>query len=371
MGYSERKQLYKTFEEKRQRPLITYVTSIRDNMTAQMSRDTIPLIIEQINKVPQDKKEIDFLIISNGGDPITALRIINILRERFDKISVIVPYVAYSAATILALGADEILMHPYSNLGPVDPQMSILRPNVFGQREQVQFSSEDIRNYVEFIRSDVGITDQAQLITAFNSLATDVGPINIGSSKRNQQLSVSLSTKMLETHLKDKTKASSIAQALNISYYHHGYAVGRKEANEIGLNVKSPEKELEDIMWAIWLDFCDEMKCNQSFDPISEVMNNPNAKKLLSQIPVVVLPANIPTNLRDTITEQLVSQNAQIMQQSPIELALPVAAVESFQMAYLFIHKLNVVYWRDANMALSVNCTGYSGGWEIVPVKGG
>jgi len=371
MGYTERKELYKSFEEIRQKPLITYVTSIRDNMSAQMARDAIPPIIEQINKVPKEKKEVDFLIISNGGDPITALRIITILRERFGKISVVLPYVAYSAATILALGADEILMHPYSNLGPVDPQMLIQKPNAFGQREQVQFSSEDIRNYIEFIRSDVGITDQAQLITAFNSLAADVGPINIGSSKRNQQLSLSLSTKMLETHLKDdKTKASSIAQALNISYYHHGYAVGRKEAKEIGLNVIFPEKELEDIMWSIWIDFCVEMKCNQAFDPISEVMNDPKAKQILSQIPVVVLPANTPAHLGDNIIGQIALQNSKTVQQPSIELSLPIAVIESPQMAYVYNNQLNVVYWRDAQMALSFNCTAYSNGWEITQNAG-
>ena len=230
MGYSKRKELYQAHENIRRKPLITYVTSMRQNVTSQMASDAMTTIIEQINQIPQDKNEIDFLIISNGGDPIVALRIITILRERFKHISVIVPYAAFSAATILALGADEIVMHPYSNLGPVDPQLSFIKSNEFGHPEQLQFSSEDIRNYIDFIRTDVGITDQAQLIVAFNSLATDVGPIPIGLSKRSQQLSLSLSTKMLEAHLDDKSKAASIAKVLNTSFYHHGYAVGRKEA---------------------------------------------------------------------------------------------------------------------------------------------
>ena len=182
MSYQTRLELYKRFENTRNKPLITYVTSIRANVPSQMSSDAIPQIIEQVNAIPREHRNIDFLIISNGGDPIAAQRIISILRERFEHISVILPYVAYSAATILALGADEIVMHPYSNLGPVDPQMSITKPNDRGQQSQFQFSSEDIRNYIEFIRSDVGITDQAQMITAFNTLASEVGAIPIGST---------------------------------------------------------------------------------------------------------------------------------------------------------------------------------------------
>ena len=92
--------------------MIAYVTSIRPNLSCSMASDAVPFIINQINAIPSDKNEIDFLIISNGGDPITAQRIISILRERFEKIAVVVPYVALSAATVLSFGADEIVMHP-------------------------------------------------------------------------------------------------------------------------------------------------------------------------------------------------------------------------------------------------------------------
>jgi len=342
MGYQKRREYYQAHEKKRQKPLIAYVTTIRPNMPSQMSVDAITPIIEQMNRVPKDRDEIDFLIISNGGDPIAALRIITMLRERFRKISVIVPYVAFSAATILALGADEIVMHPYSNLGPIDPQMSILKPDEKGHSAPMQFSSEDIRNYIEFVRSDVGITDEAQLTSAFNALSSEVGPIRIGSAKRNQQLSMSLSKRMLETHMDDKDKAEEIAKILNTSFYHHGYAVGRKEAKEIGLNIVFPDRELENIIWSIWLDFSNEMKCDQPFDPISEIMGDEAARQTLSMIP---------------------PHGAQFMPQ-PVELVRPLAAIESIQRAYVFNNLLNIVYWRDPNMALAYNMTIYTKGWE-------
>lgn len=368
MGYSKRKGLYQAHEKKRKRPLIVYVTSIRQNMPSQMATDAIPTIIEQINQIPQDKKEVDFLIISNGGDPIMSLRTISILRERFNRVSVIVPFVAFSAATILALGADEIVMHPYSNLGPLDPQLSIVKPNAQGQPAQIQFSSEDIRSYIEFIRSDVGISDPEQLIAAFNSLAAEVGPVRIGTSKRSQLLSMSLSTKMLETHLGDKEKAEEIAKALNMSYFHHGYAVGRREAKDMGLNVILPEKELEDIMWSIWQDFSNEMKCNQPFDPISEVMSNPAAKQAMTQLPVVSMPMNTPPPIAQNMLAQLSKQHAQVTQQSPIEFSQPMAAIESLHRSYAFNNRFTVVYWREPNMALSYNVTAHSKGWELASV---
>ena len=79
---SNRKKLYEKLEHLRNNPLITYVTSIRAGVNAQMGGDSISEIIKQINLIPYDKKEIDFLIISNGGDPICSLRIINVLRKK-------------------------------------------------------------------------------------------------------------------------------------------------------------------------------------------------------------------------------------------------------------------------------------------------
>ena len=132
MSYTERKKLFEEFSAIRKHPMITYVTSIRPNLSVNMSSDSLPEIINIVNLIPEEVKAIDFMIISNGGDPITSLRIISILRERFEHITVIVPYVAYSAATILALGADDIMMHPFSNLGPVDPQLTIAKTNMMG-----------------------------------------------------------------------------------------------------------------------------------------------------------------------------------------------------------------------------------------------
>ena len=231
MSYNTRKEIFRKIIETRGRELITYVTSIRPNMSCNMAGDSIDSVIEQLERIPENTKEIDFMIISNGGDPIASLRIMSLLRERFDKIGVLLPYVAYSAATILALGADEIVMHPYSNLGPVDPQLTVSHSNENGIRENMKFSSEDLRNYVEFIKSDVGITDQQHLVSAVQPLLKDVGTLPIGTAKRSQQLSITLSEKMLGWHFDDSAKAKAIAKALNSSYYHHGYAVGRKKPN--------------------------------------------------------------------------------------------------------------------------------------------
>ena len=100
MSYQERKQLFEKVEQLRERPLITYVTSLRPGMNGLMAGDAIRPFIDQLELLSQEQRSIDVLVISNGGDPITALRIMGLLRERFDKIAVLLPYVGASASLL-------------------------------------------------------------------------------------------------------------------------------------------------------------------------------------------------------------------------------------------------------------------------------
>lgn len=268
MSYSTRKELYKKLENLRERPLITYVTSIRPGCSGQMGQDVLPLIIKQINSI-KNNKSIDLLIISNGGDPIVSWRIISLLREKFSDISVLIPYTAFSAATLLALGADEILIHPFSNLGPLDPQLSFQNAN--GVTKTISY--EDITKYIEFVK-DTGITDQDLLQKSFERLTAEIPPTLIGFAKRSSQLGLTMGQKLLATHMNDENKTKVISETLNTKFYHHGYPLARKEAKEIGLPIAERNEEVEKIMWNIYEDFMEEMQFNNFFNPQSIVMNS-------------------------------------------------------------------------------------------------
>ena len=68
---------------------------------------------------------LDLILHSPGGTAEVAEGIVSYLRKKFEKIRVIVPQVAMSAATMLACSADEIVMGKHSSLGPIDPQVPV------------------------------------------------------------------------------------------------------------------------------------------------------------------------------------------------------------------------------------------------------
>lgn len=93
------------------------------------------------------ERELDLFLHSPGGDPDAAEQICGYLRTQFDHIRAIVPVYAMSAATMIALSADEILMGAHSQLGPIDPQITIPTPE--GPRTS---SAQAIKDQFERVR---------------------------------------------------------------------------------------------------------------------------------------------------------------------------------------------------------------------------
>lgn len=66
---------------------------------------------------------LDVLIHSPGGYPDAAEALVQQLRGKYSDIRFIVPSYAKSAATMLAMSGNEIVMDKDAELGPIDPQM--------------------------------------------------------------------------------------------------------------------------------------------------------------------------------------------------------------------------------------------------------
>lgn len=226
----------------------------------------------------------------------------------------------------------------------------------------MKFSSEDLRNYVDFIRADIGITDQQHLVSAVLPLLKDVGTLPIGNAKRSQQLSLALSEKMLSWHFTDNTKVKAIAKALNSSYYHHGYAVGRREAQDIGLPITIPDKETETILWEIWKDFDAEMKCDDTFDVVKELMSDPIANATISQVPIVNLPVNTPIDVANQILIQH-AQSIPVTTRSSLNKKVLLASIESSNLSKAVYTNINVIYWRDPDCTLRFSCSTSPSNW--------
>lgn len=68
-------------------------------------------------------RPIDLVLHTPGGQYHASLQIARALRNHRARTRVLVPHVAMSGGTLIALGASEIVMDPDAVMGPVDPQV--------------------------------------------------------------------------------------------------------------------------------------------------------------------------------------------------------------------------------------------------------
>jgi ATP-dependent protease ClpP protease subunit len=363
MSWDERIELYKKIEAHRKRPLIVYVTSKRNGAGAYMSTDALPQIIEQLDALPVDAKALDFLIVSYGGDPMVAWRIMTLVRQRVDEVFVMIPQSAYSAATLLALGADEIVMHPNGHLGPVDMQITMGG----GGGQPRTFSTEDISAFLDFVRDNLKITDQEHVRALFEITCREVGSLGIGLTARSSKLAVDLGERLLALHMKDEDAASklrSIVQNMSRKFQSHAYPVNRKEALDIGLPVnKEQDTELEKLMWDVWLNIEHQLKERIPFDAVIELLNSPEATKLLAPVPQLVIPPNVTSSAHYNTSIGDVMQHATVTV-NPVDFEYTNALVESSRAGSRNVTKGKILACRTPDLMIKYNRVVRSLEWE-------
>lgn len=302
MSKDKRIELIKKIEEARGTKLVTYITSTRSNLEVQMALDMIRKIYEHLSLIEEDRKgkiDIDLLLVSNGGDGTVPWRLVTLIREYSKKFSVLIPFRAFSAATLTALGADEIIMHPMGMLGPTDPtvtnQFNPTDPS--NPKNRLGISVEDVTAYISLIKEDAGITHEDELVQAFNKLADQVHPLALGNVKRSLAQSRMMAHKLLSLHM-NKTKElheiNEIVDNLTSKLYFHGHPINRKEAKEqIGLKtIINPSPEVERLMWELYLEYENEIKGDEPFNPLmtfisensSLIANQSNTIEVVSKL---------------------------------------------------------------------------------------
>lgn len=346
-----------------------YVTGVSPGKSGSMAVDSIPVFLDQLQALPTDLEALDLLIVSMGGDPTVAWRIVSLIRERVERFSVLIPQAAFSAATLIALGADEIVMHPNGNLGPVDPQINVPRAKGDQQRS-LSFGSEDLMAFLQFVRDSVGLSDQRELANVFGRVCDAVGPVPIGVAARGSQLSLAMGEKLLRMHMKDDQaqKAPIIAEELNKNFFHHGYPVSRSEAIEIGLKVAERNPDLETLLWRTWKSVEDELELRKGFNPLERLKMSEDCGALFGPVPHVEIPANAPQDLRIQAFQRVIAGSV-VHSVPPVNYQTVHAIIESPRMFNHFVTEGMVFGVRNADLQIMYNNVVIRSGWATVSMS--
>lgn len=183
---------------------------------------------------PGKKKDVLLILISKGGSIEPAYQISKICKS-FAKESFIVavPRMAKSAATLIALGADEIHMGPLGQLGPIDPQIGGLP--ALGVNQALHTMASVAQEY----------PGSAEMLARYLKKVLTVE--QIGYCERIGVSAEQYAVRLLSTKPSLAETAPIIAKELVHEYKHHGFVIDFEEARQhLGPGwVKSGTEELK------------------------------------------------------------------------------------------------------------------------------
>jgi hypothetical protein len=207
-------------------------------------------VLRRIRERDEGPRRVFLFIKSDGGEGTAALRMTNILRHWADQVTALVPLDAASAATMLALGADEIQIGPLGYLSAVDTSIRHSLSPVDHLNERVSVSHDELVRVIRLWSEHGGPGHPGGQGEGnpWAKLYDYVHPLVIGSVDRASSLSIKLCTEILSYHFDDPQAAAEIARALNSDYPAHGYPITLREAQRIGLPAKPLAPEVDELL---------------------------------------------------------------------------------------------------------------------------
>jgi ATP-dependent protease ClpP protease subunit len=191
------------------------------------------MLEEVLQNLDIGNRQLALILNCPGGSGLAAERVITICRSFSKKgYTVIVPKQAKSAATMICLGATEIMMSNTSELGPIDPQISFDGKNTYAAHEIIE-SYEGL--IAKATKAKGRIDPYLQQLQRFD--ARDIRWV-----KSAQQLSDSIAVKALQTGamkgMSAKKIQSKIKPFLNPQFTKvHGRPIYHDVAEKCGLPV--------------------------------------------------------------------------------------------------------------------------------------
>jgi hypothetical protein len=240
MLFKNSQELIRRIEREMNLQLICYWTSSRGNVC---DNDVIALY-ELLQKIGKGTK-IALFIKSYGGDVEAALKIVHLIRNYYHNVIAFVPLECASAATMIALGADEIRMGPLAYLTAIDSSLTHdLSPIDERNNQKVSVSQDELQRIVKLWNNNKTGKDS----NPYSDIFKYIHPLVVGAIDRSSSLSTKICTEILSYHTSNLAQATKISKMLNNDYPSHSYPITMKEAKRIGINVQVLDSKINDLL---------------------------------------------------------------------------------------------------------------------------
>jgi hypothetical protein len=209
------------------------------------------------------KRNVLLVLVTDGGDPDAAYRISRCFQDHYETFTCFVTGMCKSAGTLLAIGAQQIIMTEHGELGPIDVQMSkkdelweyqsglTVTASLKALHERALAAFEHF--FLNTKRKSGGsitlktATDIAAKLTTglFASIYSQIDPMHVGEAARATAIAREYGMRL--NIIAENLKPEALNELIG-SFPTHSFVIDRSEAESMLQRIRKPD-ELEEALF--------------------------------------------------------------------------------------------------------------------------
>lgn len=256
--------------------------------TGDISIDGADKLYSKIIRNKKKRRKGSLILTTYGGDPNAAYRIARLLKRTYGGFSLYVFGFCKSAGTLLALGADEIIMSEFGELGPLDIQIPkvdelnhesglvysqallALRAHAFDFFEECYLSLKQ-RSGGTISTKTASTIASSLAVGMIVPLAEQIDPLKVGEATRALDISFAYGKRLTQN-------INALTRLIN-EYTTHGFVIDWEEARDLLGNVRQLDDK-ERVAFESLVASLRTPKQNLSVAFIDEILEDTSANNL-------------------------------------------------------------------------------------------
>lgn len=201
----------------------------------------------------RSRKKLILILVTDGGDPDAAYKMMRYLHRRYDRITVLVAGNCKSAGTLAVIGAHEVAFAPYGELGPLDIQ-TYKTDNLAGMESGLTITEAIdtlVKKAMDLHREHyTGILTATGRVVSFASAASvatelstglfapifaRIDPYDVGQKARSMRIANSYAERLATV---SKNLKEDAVENLTRGYPSHSFVIDMEESQELFNNVR-------------------------------------------------------------------------------------------------------------------------------------
>jgi hypothetical protein len=222
---------------------------VQNHSIADAHEEISPIVYKGFQSHIRQVSDAAILIESPGGSPESAFRIARLFQRRTQRLTVLVPQYAKSAATLLALSANTLVLGRDAELGPLDLQVYDVREETIESALNSVQALERLGAYALTAvdqamtlftrrlrkRSDILLPMALKYVTdLLRPLLEKVDTTDYARKSRDLKMAEEYAARLMRK-LYGFSKSKEIARQLVQNYPDHGFVIDRDEVMAIDI----------------------------------------------------------------------------------------------------------------------------------------